>query len=38
MRESDNDEVVDAVDDGTHYLEAEAADKMCCASQHCRSG
>eukprot|EP00985_Skeletonema_marinoi_P020355 scaffold12078_cov77-Skeletonema_marinoi.AAC.3 len=32
MRESDNDEVVDAVDDGTHYLEAEAADKMCCAS------
>jgi len=32
MRESDNDEVVDAVGDGTHYLEAEAADKMCCAS------
>ena len=30
MRGSDNDEVVDAVDDVTHYLEAEA--DMCCAS------
>eukprot|EP00984_Skeletonema_dohrnii_P020457 scaffold9984_cov148-Skeletonema_dohrnii-CCMP3373.AAC.8 len=29
MRESDNDEVVDAADDDTDYLEAEAADKMC---------
>eukprot|EP00984_Skeletonema_dohrnii_P020459 scaffold9984_cov148-Skeletonema_dohrnii-CCMP3373.AAC.10 len=31
MRGSDNDEV-DAADDGAHFLEAEAADIMCCAS------